>query len=188
MIRERWGQLWGWLRDRARGHARWLEAEHGVAGLRTLNSAYVKRGLQDSARIEQLEARMRQMERERNAMLFGDVPGLTPAEIERLAILAEECGEVVRAVGKVFRFGWESQSPYKLQGGRSNRAELEQEIGHVRAAVNLMLDAEDLRLGDVQAWQKSKRGRLNRWTQHQACSIPREEQLAMMAAIANEQR
>lgn len=71
------------------------------------------------------------------------LPGLTPAETERLAMLAETCGEVVQAVGKVLRHGWESQSPY---GGRPNRVSLEREIGQVRAIVNLMLDS-----GDVEA-------------------------------------
>ena len=31
---------------------------------------------------------------------------LTPAETERLAILAEECGEVIQAVGKILRHGY----------------------------------------------------------------------------------
>ncbi len=39
------------------------------------------------------------------------LPGLSPGEIERLAILAEECGEVAQAVGKVLRFGWKASRP-----------------------------------------------------------------------------
>ena len=31
--------------------------------------------------------------------------GLTPAEAERLALLMEECGEVVQIIGKVLRHG-----------------------------------------------------------------------------------
>jgi hypothetical protein len=38
--------------------------------------------------------------------------GLTPAEAERLALLAEECGEVIQAIGKVLRHGYESRHPY----------------------------------------------------------------------------
>ncbi|UWZ84635.1 hypothetical protein [Occallatibacter riparius] len=109
-----------------------------------------------------------------------EVPGLTPAEIERLALLAEECGEAVQAVCKVLRHGWESQSPY---GGKTNRVALEREIGNVRAVVNLMLDEKDVRLGDVQAWQRAKRGQIVKWTHHQACSMPRDEQLAMIELI-----
>ena len=36
---------------------------------------------------------------------------LTPAEAERLAMLAEECGEVVQIVGKILRHGYDSQHP-----------------------------------------------------------------------------
>ncbi len=115
--------------------------------------------------------------------LDAQLPGLTGSEIERLAILAEECGEVVQAVGKVLRHGWESQSPY---GSKPNRVALEREIGNVRAVVNLMLDAGDVRLGDVQAWQRAKRLSLEKWTHHQACSMSREAQLEMIRAIESE--
>jgi hypothetical protein len=33
---------------------------------------------------------------------------LTDAEAERLALLAEECGEVVQVIGKILRHGYES--------------------------------------------------------------------------------
>ena len=36
---------------------------------------------------------------------------LTPAEAERLAMLAEECGEVIRIVGKILRHGYASFHP-----------------------------------------------------------------------------
>ncbi len=109
-----------------------------------------------------------------------DIPGLSAAEIERLAMLQEECGEVIHAAAKVLRHGWESQSPY---GGKPNRVALEREIGNVRAVVNLMLDAGDVRLRDVQSWQRCKRLALPKWTHHQEDSMPRDEQLAMMRAI-----
>lgn len=32
--------------------------------------------------------------------------GLSPAEVERLALLAEECGEVIQTVGKILRHGY----------------------------------------------------------------------------------
>ena len=127
------------------------------------------------------KARVIELERQivRQAALDA-LPGLTPAEIERLAILAEECGEVVQAVGKVLRHGWESQSPY---GGKPNRQALEREIGNVRAVVNLMLDSGDVRLAELQAWQRRKREQVEKWTHHQNCSMPREEQVEMMRAI-----
>lgn len=52
---------------------------------------------------------------------------LTPAEAELLAILSEECGEVVQMVGKILRHGLDSD--YKAKG--KNRELLTQEIGDV---------------------------------------------------------
>jgi hypothetical protein len=175
-LRRWWARIEEWRRAPARAK----ELEERVAALTRTNYLLVKGGLRDKARIGHLENQL---------VVFyqdtPDVPGLTPGEIERLAILAEECGEIAQAVGKVLRFGWERRSPY---GGRQNRGALEREIGSLRAIVNLMLDVDDLRLTEVQAWQRAKRAGLAKWTLYQDCSMPREEQLAMMAAIAERER
>lgn len=63
--------------------------------------------------------------------------GLTPAEAERLAILFEECAEVIQVVGKILRHGYESVHP---NGGMNNRRLLEEELGHVEAAIVMMTD------------------------------------------------
>lgn len=117
--------------------------------------------------------------------MFGELPGLAPAEIERLAILAGDCGHVAESIEMVLRFGWESCSPY---GGPLNRDALERRIGNLRASVNRMMDEGDIRLDQVQAWQRSKRVSQKKWTLYQADSMPREDQLAMMAAIAERRR
>jgi NTP pyrophosphatase (non-canonical NTP hydrolase) len=67
--------------------------------------------------------------------------GLTPAEAERLALLAEECGEVIQAIGKVLRHGYESRHP---NGGPTNREALEKEIGDVHHATIRMGNAGDI--------------------------------------------
>lgn len=54
--------------------------------------------------------------------------GLSDAERERLALLAEECGEVIQVIGKILRHGFESRHP---DGGPTNRELLEIELGHV---------------------------------------------------------
>ena len=107
---------------------------------------------------------------------------MSPGEIERLAILAEECGEVAQAVGKVLRFGWEGQSPY---GGRVNRVALEREVGNLRAIVNLMLDSRTIcasrscrRGSGPSAWGWGS-GRSTR-----RALISREERLALIEEIA----
>lgn len=67
--------------------------------------------------------------------------GLSDAERERLAILAEECGEVLQVIGKVLRHGYESRHP---NGGPTNRELLESEITHVYVAKERMQDSGDL--------------------------------------------
>lgn len=60
---------------------------------------------------------------------------LTPAEAERLAMLAEECGEVIQAVGKILRHGYESTHP---DGGPTNREALRREIVDLRVIAYMM--------------------------------------------------
>lgn len=62
--------------------------------------------------------------------------GLCPDEAERLAMLAEEAGEIVQAVGKVLRHGYESHHPDNPN--LSNRDLLAMEITDFLAVVELM--------------------------------------------------
>ena len=64
---------------------------------------------------------------------------LSAREIELLALLMEEAGEIVQAAGKVLRHGWTMTYP---AGGRSNREKLEAEIGHLMVAVDLLARVE----------------------------------------------
>jgi NTP pyrophosphatase (non-canonical NTP hydrolase) len=189
------GKLWGrvrlWMRAPARCREleeRNHELEEQVGGLGRANELLVKVSFRDRRRIEALEKEA--AVRNELACCEGSlsVPGLSPGEVERLAILAEECGEVSQAIGKVLRFGWESTSPYGGRPGRPNRGALEREIGNVRAIVNLMIDAGDLDLAELQSWQRTKRTGLAKWTIYQSISMPREEQLAMLRAIAASNR
>ena len=66
---------------------------------------------------------------------------LTPAESERLALLSEECGEVVQAIGKVLRHGFEGTHP---GGGPTNREALERECGDVYLAIQRLISAGDI--------------------------------------------
>jgi len=66
---------------------------------------------------------------------------LTPAQAERLALLAEECGEAVQAIGKILRHGYKSRHP---DGGPTNRGALERECGDVSHAIQRLIDAEDI--------------------------------------------
>ena len=77
---------------------------------------------------------------------------LTYPEIERLGMLAQECGAVVQAVGKILRDGYQGQEPCSP----TNRVRLEREAGEVRAVIELMMEHGDLRGGDVRHWQWTK--------------------------------
>lgn len=72
--------------------------------------------------------------------MTGEKPfnGLEPAEAEALALLAEECGEVIQVVGKILRHGLNSTHPND-PGGPDNRDLLAKELGDVRAAVAILL-------------------------------------------------
>ena len=92
--------------------------------------------------------------------------GLTPAEAERLALLLEECGEVVQIVGKILRHGYLSHhpdDPYRTP----NRRLLEKEVGDVRAAISLMLEAGDMQPARVQRNEFEKRENVRRYLHHQ---------------------
>lgn len=62
---------------------------------------------------------------------------LSDSQIEALSLLAEECGEVVLAVGKVLRHGFESVNPYDPDGP-NNREQLEKELGDVVVAQEIL--------------------------------------------------
>ncbi len=68
---------------------------------------------------------------------------LTPAQVERLVFLMEECSEVIKAAAKVLRHGYMSYDP-KDKFQVTNLAQLEVELGDVAYAQQL-LSAE----GDV---------------------------------------
>jgi nitrogen fixation/metabolism regulation signal transduction histidine kinase len=68
---------------------------------------------------------------------------LTPAEAERLAILAEECAEVIQVVGKILRHGYESHNPFDPQKV-TNRGLLAQELGHLDHAAMRVVCHDDV--------------------------------------------
>lgn len=73
---------------------------------------------------------------------------LTPAEAERLAILAEECSEVVKTAMKIMRHGYESFDPTGKELG-TNRQQLEREIADIEVAFNRMVKNDDIDIGEV---------------------------------------
>jgi NTP pyrophosphatase (non-canonical NTP hydrolase) len=80
---------------------------------------------------------------------------LSAAEAERLAMLIEECGEVIQAASKVLRHGYDNHHPDRK---KTNRTDLSNEMIDVIAVHEAMYEASDLpNYGHAQtqkAWQK----------------------------------
>lgn len=97
----------------------------------------------------------------------------SPAELERLAKLAEECGEVIQVIGKIITHGYESRHP---DGGPTNRELLAKEIGDIRAAVHLMVLNGDVLAYDILMQRISKGHTITRFMSHQTIVTPAAEQ------------
>jgi NTP pyrophosphatase (non-canonical NTP hydrolase) len=89
--------------------------------------------------------------------------GLTPAEAERLAMLAEEAGEVVQAACKVLRHGYASHHP--ADPSTDNRELLKREVADMRAVLHLMETHGDLAVTGADVLDAV--ARKSRYTHHQ---------------------
>jgi hypothetical protein len=90
---------------------------------------------------------------------------LSDAELERLAILAEECAEVIQVIGKILRHGYESDNHGKLP--QTNRQHLEEEIGNVRCIIEKMVTANDLREWRIEVERLHKEATIGKYLHHQ---------------------
>ena len=89
---------------------------------------------------------------------------LSPAEAERLALLAEEMGEAIQAIGKVLRHGYESCHP---DSGDTNRQELERELGDVRHCMIRLCKAGDLSKDAIHAAADNKAEQVKQYLHEQ---------------------
>lgn len=90
---------------------------------------------------------------------------LSQAELERLAILSEELGEVQQIIGKIIRHGWESYSPFD-ESKTTNRQLLEKELGDVHAIRNLMIRRGDIDFLEIKLHGKEKEKRIQPYLHH----------------------
>lgn len=102
---------------------------------------------------------------------------LTPEQAELLAVLAEECGEVVQVIGKIQRHGIYSRHP---NGGPTNNILLESEIGHVRAAARLLSRIGVVDLSRIATEETGKLTRIGKYLHHagRALVAPATEKVA----------
>lgn len=91
---------------------------------------------------------------------------LTEAEAERLALLAEQMGHTIHAIGKILRHGYESTNPL-MPKGPTNRDWLEREVAHVYVASRMMFDAGDIRRISCALHEDEKSEDVHRYLHHQ---------------------
>lgn len=70
-----------------------------------------------------------------------------------LDLLQEECAEVIQAISKIKRFGWDNTHP---TGGIDNRAKLNQELGHVLAMVDTLMCKQCVMMPEIVSSKKKK--------------------------------
>jgi len=91
---------------------------------------------------------------------------LTKAEEERLNLLQEECAEIIQAVSKIKRFGFDSKKP-RDPDGPNNKEHLETELGGLAAVLDLMIVAGDVDEEHCEAAQMAKACSIHTYTKHQ---------------------
>lgn len=98
---------------------------------------------------------------------------LTPAQAERLEMLAEEAGEVVQAVTKILRHGFDSSDPTQ-HFYRTNRTHLAEELQELNVVHDEMIACGDLFTGTTRPNSEVWRRKLA-YTHHQGFDhgIPR---------------
>lgn len=90
---------------------------------------------------------------------------LTNAELERLAVLSEECGEVIQVIGKIIRHEYEAIGP---EGEKyDNRKALEEEIGHINFMVWLMIENSDVKQKRIDYSTQQKSSTIWKYLRHQ---------------------
>lgn len=67
-----------------------------------------------------------------------------------MTIMQEECAEVIQAISKIMRFGWDDYHP---ETGISNRCSLERELADLIVMITLLKDTGEL---DLHAMERFK--------------------------------
>jgi len=97
---------------------------------------------------------------------------LLPEQAELLALLAEECGECVQAIGKILRHGLHSRHP---DGGPTNLEALAKEMGDIRASMILLCEARMVSKQMVHEFADIKRHRVQQYLHHAVVTDPTGE-------------
>lgn len=86
---------------------------------------------------------------------------LTPAQVERLALVAEELAEAIQIIGKILRHGLDDHHPDRPEA--TNRQLLERELGDAAAAITMMTKVGDLDREAIYDARDDKFKRVQQW-------------------------
>jgi len=80
---------------------------------------------------------------------------------EILLIAQEECAEVIQAISKIFRFGFDAQHPNE---DRNNLQRLEEELGDLVCMIGLLLNKKIVSESNVESAAELKLKKLRTWS------------------------
>lgn len=80
---------------------------------------------------------------------------------EAMDILQEEAAEVIQAVSKIRRFGWESRHP---TSNETNLEHLEEELGDMQAMIEILMELGIVSWGNVTVAKRAKIEKLKKWS------------------------
>ncbi|MBX2816483.1 MAG: hypothetical protein KTR24_10810 [Saprospiraceae bacterium] len=87
------------------------------------------------------------------------------SQLEGLAILSEECGEVQQIIGKILRYGLASHNPLaELQ--TTNRELLERELGDLSFAIGFLADKGDIDIAKVNEYALIKKNKIQAYLKY----------------------
>lgn len=92
---------------------------------------------------------------------------LSPSEVERLAMLAEEAAEVIQVVNKILRHGYDAVNPTLDEGQQiTNRLHLAIEVGQFIAVASELTDHKDINRDEVTIADNQKMNKARQWMHH----------------------
>lgn len=90
---------------------------------------------------------------------------LTPAQEEQLYLLTEEASEVIQAVQKILRHGYDRCNPLKPE--MNNRQDLEKELGHLYHAISRLNSKNEISLTRIANHCHKKEANIAPYLHHQ---------------------
>lgn len=86
---------------------------------------------------------------------------MNKVEKEILSIAQEECAEVIQAISKVFRFGFDAKHPNE---SLNNRQRLEEEVGDLQCMISLMIEFGLVSEHNLMKAEHKKFDKLKQWS------------------------